>query len=69
MGFSQLSIFRTNQEKLRVAALAAEQGVDMLGVPIESAKEDTYLILIFSIMFFTLAAMHLIRMVWPEKEE
>ena len=69
MGFSQLSIFRTNQEKLRVAETAAEQGVDMLGISIESAREDTYLILIFSIMFFTLAAMHLIRMVWPEKEE
>lgn len=69
IGFSQLSIYRGNQEKLRIAAMAAEQGVDFLGVPVESAREDTYLILIFSTVFFILAAMHLIRMVWPEKEE
>jgi len=67
-GFVQLMIFRNRMESLRIAKIALEQGVDFLGVPIESAAEDVYLFLIFSIMFFSMAAMHLIRMIWPEKE-
>ena len=69
MGFAQLWIFRDRMEYLEVAKLAQEQGVDLLGVSVESATEDVYVILFISIMFFSLAAMHLIRILWPEKEE
>ncbi|MBQ7000847.1 MAG: hypothetical protein IJN67_07360 [Oscillospiraceae bacterium] len=68
LGCSHLHLFRSNQETLRIAEIAAEQGVNMLGVGIESAREDVYLMLVFSAVFFSLAAMHLIRIVWPEKE-
>ena len=68
-GFAQLWIFRDRMEYLEVAKLVREQGVDMLGVSVGSATEDVYVILIFSVMFFSMAAMHLIRILWPEREE
>lgn len=68
-GFTQLWIFRNRMAYLEAAKLEQEKGVDMLGVSIESATEDVYLILAFSAVFFSLAAMHLIRIIWPEKEE
>ena len=67
-GFTHLMIFRNRMEYLKIAELAMEEGVDMLGVSVESAREDVYLILIFAVMFFSLAAMHLIRIILPEKE-
>lgn len=69
MGVSQLLIFRNGMEKLEIAKLAQEQGVDMLGIRMESAREDVYVILIFSVVFFSLAAMHLMRIIWPERED
>lgn len=68
LGFSHLCMFRNRKETLRIAEMAAEKGVDLLGVTIESATEDVYLMLVFSMIFFSMAAMHLIRLVWPEKE-
>ena len=66
--FFQIMICRNRMEYLEAAKQAQEKGVDMLGVSVESATEDICLILIFSIMFFSMAAMHLIRIFWPEKE-
>lgn len=68
LGGSYLYLFHSRKEALRIGKLAAEKGVDLLGVTIESATEDVYLVLIFSMIFFTIAAMHLIRLIWPEKE-
>lgn len=69
LGFSHLYMFHNRQETLHIAKLAAEKGVDMLGVTMKSATEDVHLMLVFSMIFFSLAAMHLIRLIWPEKEE
>lgn len=69
MGLANLLNFRTQEKTLRIARLAEEKGVDMLGGTMESARESAYLMLILSIVFFFLAAMHLIRIYWPEKEE
>ena len=68
-GFVQLWIFRNRMEYLKIVELALSQGVDPLGIPLEEAREDVYLFLIFSVMFFSMAALHLIRALWPEKEE
>lgn len=68
LGLSYLYLFHNRKDALRVAEAAAEKGVDLLGVTIESATEDVYLILVFSMIFFTMAALHLIRLLWPEKE-
>ena len=68
-GLAQLWIFRNRMEYLEIAKRAQEQGVDLLGVSVGSATEDVYVILIFSVAFFSMAAMHLIRIILPEKEE
>ena len=69
MGFAQLNSFRNGMHTLQMMESAEAEVVELLGTTIESAREDLVIILIFSVTFFTLAAMHLIRMVWPEKEE
>lgn len=69
MGFANFLNYRMQAKNLRIAQLAEEKGIDMLGVTMESAGENVYLMLILAITFFSLAAMHLIRIIWPEKEE
>ena len=68
-GFTHMWIFRNRMEYLKIAELAQQKGVDMLGIPMESAREDVYLFLIFAVISFSMAAMHLIRLLWREKEE
>lgn len=68
MGVSQLLTFRAFRKNLRIARLAEVQGVDMLGVSTESASEDTYLTLMFSVIFFTLTAMHLVQYLRDRRE-
>jgi len=69
IGFSQLNTFRNGMKTLRMMESAAEQEMDMLGATIESAREELHLSLIFSVVFFTSAAMYLVRFFWPEKGE
>lgn len=57
--------FRSRQKYLEWHTLYGE---DSLGVTWAEATEDTYLMLLVCITFIALAAMHLIRLLWKEKE-